>query len=199
MILLLGLSLAEAQDKTHVYILDINYNNGTLSTLKVFSDYRFAPDMIEPEKGYRAVIISSDKKVLYSAKFDIQLYIFTESGMIKRDNVNFTLILPYFENGETMQIYDQNNTLALLVDISNYTVCDSNGKCDYPRENYYSCPSECHGAEDGICDKAKDGICDQDCARDEDPDCLGNQIFYLLLIPIVIAAIIFVIKIIKNS
>jgi len=55
-------------------------------------------------------------------------------------------------------------------------ICNLDGFCGYPNENYFNCPSDCpSGSKDGICDGVKDNICDPDCVRlgikDKDPDC----------------------------
>lgn len=131
-------SYASAESK--IYILDLNYDKGDLSLLNIFVKPGYAPDKAtQPEVGYTADVISFKGRILYSFKFEIPLEIYAvppletdeTGGLISLDRVNFTLLVPYFENGKTINIYDPNGAKKLSVDIQQFATgeCSSNIDC----------------------------------------------------------------------
>ncbi len=92
----------------------------------------------QPENGFTLKVIDINGKELYSFKFliDTRLIreappeIFDETGKqiavpeeqpTKLEQVTTTLIIPYFENAKSIEIYDDKNTLLLSVDVSKYS------------------------------------------------------------------------------
>lgn len=118
LLLLANVNALESQ----VYFLNLNYNKGNISLLGFYVDKGFAPDRkIQPEVGYKLEVISFSDKTLDSFKFDIPNKIFTPIGLVIKDNTNFTLIVQYFNNSKSINIYDPNNTKKLTIDISAYS------------------------------------------------------------------------------
>lgn len=74
-------------------------------------------------------------------------------------------------------------------------VCNIDGKCEYPAEDYLNCPEDCpSGSVDGICDGVEDGTCDPDCTRlkmeDVDPDCKNIPLHIILILATISTALI---------
>lgn len=122
-----------------VYSINLLYSDGRLSLENVELIEGTAPDRtIQPDVGYTAKVISVDGKELYSFKFELPIQVarippleaFNESGeqiSIPRANesvtissISFSLLIPYFENGKTIEVYNPQNTLELSVDISQF-------------------------------------------------------------------------------
>lgn len=210
LIILLNLNTIETT-ANEIYVLDLNYDKGNINLIDVSVKQGYAPDRrIQPEDGYRCDVVSFSNTVLYSFKFEIPRILMTPPplpgeeprGPIYLDNVNFTLLIPYFENGKSINIYDPSNFLVLSVDVSQFAKLCGNGICDYG-ENYKNCPQDCpSGGDDGYCDGLKDGICDPNCKADEDKDCIKEEkdfsyIFYMLGILILFGTIFLIYKIKK--
>lgn len=154
-IFLLNSSTIDASNK--IYILDLNYDKGNFNLLDISVKQGYAPDrQIQPETGYKSEIVSFTNEVLYSFKFEIPLVIHLppprsdeEPGaQIYLDKVDFTLLIPYFENGESINIYDPSDVLMLSVDVSKFAeVYCGNTFCNSD-ENYYNCPQACEKKKD---------------------------------------------------
>jgi len=122
------LSASYTAQNTDVYVLNINYNKGNLSLINIHLEQGYMPDMEQPETGYRCEVISLSDEVLYSFRFVIPNTVSPPpprpgeepTGAIYLDNVNFTLILPYFEEGKLINIYDPKDTLLFSIDISEF-------------------------------------------------------------------------------
>jgi len=106
-----------------------------------------APDRkIQPETGYVSEVISFDKKILYSFLFEVPLVIYvdeidSETGRFIGkteilDETDFSLIIPYFPNGEKINIYNPEKEKILEIDISSFSekceedMCESDKKIE---------------------------------------------------------------------
>lgn len=118
-----------------------------------------------------------------------------ESGEITYDDVVLEksyeeVYFPYYTDVDKLKVYDANNTLVLEYDLSDYRVCNANGRCDLG-EDEVSCPSECEQKKEAkekveqIAEKPKP-------EKKED----NNLILYLIILLILLA--VFVIIIIKK-
>jgi len=192
-LLILTVSLTYGAENK-IYVLNLNYNQGKLSLVDVSVEIGYSPDRkIQPEEGYRCEVISFMGDVLYSFKFELPVKLATPpplknenvTSIVYLDNVNFTLLIPYYKNGRAINIYDQYNFLVLSVDVSNFAKPCGDNICETElNENYKTCPQDCpSGGADNYCDKVKDNICDPDCKENEDIDCMkvDYRLPYLLL------------------
>ena len=124
-----AMDITEAQEQ--IYILKLNYNNGSLSLIDLDIGYGYVPDsnpITQPETGYRCEVISLTDDVLYSFRFVIPNTVSSPpplpdqepTGEISLDNVNFTLLIPYYSDGKLINIYDPEDILLFSIDISKF-------------------------------------------------------------------------------
>jgi len=148
--ILLLLPLAAAVP-SKIYIVSLNYNHGKVSLLNLSRDYGYAPgSQLEPEKWYYLKTVSFDGKTLDQMTFEFPTTIFydyaagneTKGGVVVLDNVNDSLLLPYFRTAEFIMIYDRNYSLVLKIDVSKFSECNLNSKCD-KNEDFSNCPEDC--------------------------------------------------------
>jgi hypothetical protein len=135
---LLSISSAYAVSNL-VYSLTLNYDGRTLTNEGLRLIEGSAPERLnQPETGFTAKIIDFKGNVLYSFKFLIETMpireaprdIFSENGtQIAIPNetqqipvkTKVVLVMPYFENAKSIDIYNENNQLLLSVDVSKYS------------------------------------------------------------------------------
>jgi hypothetical protein len=119
-ILILIILLSSFVSAEQVYLLNLNYDKGEITLKDKFVKNGFAPDYNLNSGDYQAEIISSDNIRLYEVRFDIPLFIYSDrsdsfgevSGdVIKRDIFDFTLVVPYFNNGKEINIYYKNERI----------------------------------------------------------------------------------------
>ncbi len=205
---LLFLSINLAAEKNKIYLLTLHYDKGAITTRGVIVRPGFAPDRkVQPETGYKVEVLYFDNKVLESFKFSIPLTLHTdridpETGewageVIQLNETDFSLSINYFENGKTINIYDENDKKVLEIDVSsfaNLTKFCGDGICQ-PHENYKTCRRDCPpGGKDRSCDAVEDGICDPDCSPGKDPDCAEESNFWIL--PLLVIAVVIVLGIV---
>lgn len=124
-LILLASTIFAASNK--VYIISFSYDDGKL----VFDDktikYGFSPDRKLTTGDYKGEIISTDETSLYSFNFNIPLTRFVDisnlttgelsGGVIKLDSTRFALVLPYFEDGQELAIYDPDDIKILSISV----------------------------------------------------------------------------------
>ena len=163
------------------YVLDINYNKGQLKSQEVYLSPAQSPDRKAIAKiDYVAKIVSLEGKEIYAFKFEMPRLLYpapprspneTTYSPIVLDNINQTLIAPYFENAKSVEIYNLQNQRVLSIDVGYLAKTCGDGICERG-ETAVDCPQDCkESVKDGICTYEKDGICDPDCPRGIDPDC----------------------------
>jgi hypothetical protein len=124
-----------------VYSIQIKYSSGQLSLDKVGLVEGTAPDRtVQPEDGYLVKVVTSTNQVLYSFKFNIpitvsggappkewfnettgeQIIFPTNETVPQITKTTFNLIVPYFSNANSVDIYDPTGKLALSVDVSKF-------------------------------------------------------------------------------
>lgn len=183
MALLPSIAIAQ-QDK--FYQLDLFYDNDTIQLKNII----VLPGSISQatQKGnYEIKLSAFSSNILYTSSFSIPVSIRGEefdpatgtfaSKVIQSDKLNFTLNIPYFSNGKTINIYYPNSTKVLKIDVGYFAQTCPDKICQ-PHESYESCPADCpSGGKDDYCDAVKDKICDPDCLPAQDSDCITSQKF----------------------
>ncbi|MBS3118990.1 hypothetical protein J4417_04940 [Candidatus Woesearchaeota archaeon] len=129
-IVLLIFSFSAYAQTNHYYKINLAYQNGDLSATSV----KIEPSLNEiknPKGKYVAEVVSFDNKILNLTFFDIPLFVFWDSvdpetgkivggGMFERNKTNITLFIPYYGNGQEINIYDKELNKKLSISISSY-------------------------------------------------------------------------------
>jgi ribosomal protein L40E len=99
----------------------------------------------QPENGYLLKVISNNGETLYSFRFSVENQIVLvppedifdqNSNQIKMPEPNvpisnpttLNLVVPYFENGKTIEIFDPTGKLSLSIDVSQYMKAKSTSR-----------------------------------------------------------------------
>lgn len=113
------------------YKMGISYIKGNLS-YKTITVGPSEAKLKDSQGDYIAEIVSNDNITLNLTHFGFSLRILYDTvdnktgkisggGMIYRNESNITLYLPYYENAKEINIYDENLTKKLTIDISQYS------------------------------------------------------------------------------
>lgn len=113
----------DSENKILLYSVDIYYNSGDLSEQGIKILEGDVPDQrlekfIDPSEAYAAKIISQNGDVLYLSKFEMGIFAF-DLGQL--DETFVTILVPYFAEGKTIEIYNPQGELKLSVDISRFS------------------------------------------------------------------------------
>ena len=179
-----------------IYLLSLHYDQDSIELNEISVKTGYAPDRrVQPELGYKTELISFTEEVLYSFRFESSVLECSDtfdpeteemSGeCVQLEEGNIILLIPYFEDGKTINIYDSDGNHVLSVDVSKFNC--GNGLCelDYD-ENYITCSRDCpSGSADNYCDGIRDGICDPDCTIEGDTDCITEPPYSLYVVIIV--------------
>lgn len=183
MALLPSIAVAQ-QDK--FYQLDLFYDNGIIQ-LKNAAVLPGSVSQATQKGNYEIKLSAFSNNILYASSFSIPFSIRVEefdlatgtfaSKAIQSDKLSFTLNVPYFSSGKTINIYYPNSTKVLKIDVGYFAQTCPDKICQ-PHESYESCSKDCKsGGKDDFCDAIKDNICDQDCLPTQDSDCVTPQRF----------------------
>lgn len=121
-----------------IFVVDFNYNQGDIIVNDKLVKYGHYPDRkIQPTEGHIVEIISDTDELLYSFKFEVPLKIWVDSsdenklsgGYIILDNVDFALVMPYFDNAAEIRIYEPDGSskgkLELIADVAEVKLSQS--------------------------------------------------------------------------
>lgn len=183
--ILLAGGVSAAENK--IYVVNVEYKRGDMFLKDISVNIGYAPDRkIQPDTGYKAEVISFKGNASYFFKFKVPNVVASDvfpvegepaGSLVYLDEVNFALIIPYFGDGKTISIYDENGTKKLSVDISRFSEgeclenleCDDNNACTtdtcsgIPKTCSHSFISPCCG--DGKCEAGESyAMCPVDCA-----------------------------------
>jgi hypothetical protein len=161
------------------YFMNVNYNNGIVKLNNVYmapGNFK-TPSREFDKEQYKGQLVSFDNKIIENFSFEIPKLIWppleengTQHSTIIKDKFNYTLTIPYQNEGKTFEAYDKENKKVLSVDVSYMANTCGNSICE-PQENYIECPSDCSlEGYDKLCIANSDGVCDPDC-KGRDPDC----------------------------
>ena len=122
LILLLFIAGSVGAASNQVLVLKLNYDNGGISLVNKTLKYGFYPDRnYQPENGYTLEIISNHDDVLYDFTFRQPNIMYVDGtvnetltgGIVAMDNVDFSLVVPYFEEAKEIRIYSPEDDLLM--------------------------------------------------------------------------------------
>jgi len=130
--LLFFMSKSNLDEYRRIYVVNLNYTERNLSLINIYVKRGYVPGRkIKPERGYLCEVLSFKGEKLYSFKFTPPtkwFYDFIDKktgelsgGFIEFNNTRFTLIIPYFNNGKSILIYNPNGLKILEIDISKFS------------------------------------------------------------------------------
>lgn len=106
--------MANAQEVNNVYIINLNYKEVMFAKLLSLVDIRLAKGSVQDYSlgtaDYRLDLVSKDNQILKTIKFNLPLE--------NSKDFNFTITIPYFNNGKLINIYDKNNNKVLEIPIT---------------------------------------------------------------------------------
>lgn len=147
------------------YFVQVNKNNTVLSYQNLSVINGESPDYKnQPEDGYRAEIVDFHNNELFEIKFRFPDRIYDIPGLFILNESSKIFVLPYFNEGKYLNIYDSEDVLKLQIDLSQLASCNQNYVCEPVKENHETCSLDCIvGGNDGLCEIMEDGVCDPDC------------------------------------
>ncbi len=112
----------EEDPETALYSIDLYYNSGELSERGINVVDGSPPNkalekFIDPVNSYTAKTLSDQGEVLDVSRFDLGLFAY-DFGYL--EETYLTLQLLYFPEGKTIEIYDPEGALKLLIDVSGF-------------------------------------------------------------------------------
>ena len=127
------ISLFVNAEINHFYEIELAYSFGKVS----YTSIEVIPTSSEnyPENipgGYVAEIVDNEREVLYTDFFDIPLIGLYDNideetgeinsgGVIRLNETEISLFLPYFENADKINIYDEDVELIFSIDVAPYS------------------------------------------------------------------------------
>ena len=136
-----------AEDYSYILALKYSTKSGALDLKYLRLTSGTSPDRkVQPEQGFRADIVSFNNNVLYSFRFEEprkyfvpprdwfdsktgeQIYV--PEGEPKVEEIDFTLVIPYFPDASSIKFFNSSNNLILDVDVSKINVSDATKPID---------------------------------------------------------------------
>ncbi len=133
LILMANVVLAESDT---VYLLDLHYDMGEISLNNIKIETGFSPDRKIQSGDYRLEVISFYNRPIYSFNFKAPRVYSDKSDRLTGDIVgdvidleeaDFTLVVPYFNDGKNIRIYKENNEI-FSTDLSEFIIKQSPGR-----------------------------------------------------------------------
>lgn len=156
MFTLVRVNLGSAQENK-IYDINLSYDKGNISLIsEILVRDGYAPGRkIQPDAGYKSEILSLTDNVLYSFKFEIPNKICSDrmdpktkevsGGCVLNDKANFALIMPYFENGKVINIYDADGKKVFFASVEHLAKTCGDSICQ-EYETGQTCPADCSPA-----------------------------------------------------
>ena len=105
-----------------VMVMKLNYDHGNVTLLNSTIKYGFSPDRrYQPEEGYKLKMTSFGDEKLYEFRFKMPNEIFIDGtdsngeisgGKIVLDNINFALVVPYYDDMKEIKIYSKSDEIV---------------------------------------------------------------------------------------
>lgn len=119
-IFLINLIVVNAEENK-VFVINSNYDNGKITINDVTVKNGYSPDRKIPiESNYKLNIYSKKDKLIYTKSIEIPLFIYADvivngeikGNLIKLNQTDFALVLPYYEDAGKISILENNNEVA---------------------------------------------------------------------------------------
>ena len=124
-LMLLLVSVVKAQE-SKVVVLNFHYKDGFITFKEKTTKLGYHPDRNFQPEGYGAEVVSATGEKLYSFRFKLPLDVFIDyadglelkGGVIKLNETDFSLIVPYFEEAQEINFYNERDYKVATLDIS---------------------------------------------------------------------------------
>ena len=172
----------------------LHYDQGDVSLGEIDLLERSPPDFIaQPENGFAAGILSFNGTPLFARRFEFPLKDY--DSIYTLDNVDYALIVPYFNTGQYFFVFDKDLKQIIKADISEYAVCNQNGICNTGYgETLQTCEEDCRAGmpveEEKLPEKIE-AVSSEEPTAAEEPSALNKD--YLIIGALALVFIIIVI------
>lgn len=148
-----GVNSARSQE-SKIYDLRLNYDKGNISLVsEIAVRSGYAPDrQVQPETGYKMDVLSMTDSVLYSFMFEAPNKICTDKidpvtkaltgGCVEAEKSDFSFVIPYFENGKVINIYDPEGKKVFFASVEHLSKTCGDSICQ-EFETDTTCPVDC--------------------------------------------------------
>lgn len=118
---------AMALESSKVFVLKLNYDDGKLALIDKAIKFGYAPDRKSIDEGYKLEILDDAGDMIYTTNFELPLIEYIESAnsttgelsgeVIRYEKIDFTLVVPYFESADKIEIYNKNKFRIVEVEL----------------------------------------------------------------------------------
>jgi len=163
-------------EKQRMYFVNTIFDRGNVTIGDISTGEGYIPGENFSEDGftYELELISFAGAILETRKFTFNLEVLysppegewenSTSGPTRLNYTEQTEVLPYHEDGKTINIYDANHSLVDSKEVGYLANICGDGVCQ-DHESYESCQKDCPAA-------GKDDYCNME-KINEDPDCIS--------------------------
>jgi len=123
----------------------------------------------------------------YKVNFSFPGFIYTDSTDlsfvnppqedIQPDTLSQVLSFPFYRDVSKLSVYDNNRRLKMEHDLSDYRICEFDGKCSFG-ESVDSCPEDCLAGENV---KAESKILPEDMPEQAEPTGSSSQTYIIVI------------------
>jgi hypothetical protein len=149
LIIILLSSTVVASQSEKIYFLNLEYDKGTLELIELSLITGYPTISNDDLLPYKLELLSIDKEIIYQGYFDVPNKFFAPppldpnevSDVFELENLNFSISLPYNQDGNTI-ILSKNETELLQIDVSEFSIYCGDSIC-HLTENKEECPQDC--------------------------------------------------------
>ncbi len=116
LLLIIFSAFAFSAETSRIFILKFNYNNGKITLIEKETAFGYAPDKKYLDDGYK-IELSGKEKALYTTKITLPITEYIEfqnttskkleGDLIKYENINFTVAVPYYDDADTIKLFNE--------------------------------------------------------------------------------------------
>lgn len=160
LVILAFASLVSAQEEVSMYIqLGLAEDDLSVEEVGLVEGSGVNPPF--ENNDYSAVVNSISGKT-YMVDFFFPGYVFIdsyegESGIELLDWSSQLLYFPYYKDVDKLDVFDSEDNLVLTYDLSDYRICNFDGKCSGV-ENEFTCTEDCKQVVEDVAKEVKEEI-----------------------------------------